>query len=62
MHCQQRLSAKSSHGTKHLSDQLLKFCAMRKLRGSGQQTLRFNTKKSGEKRLENYDFNHEKSR
>ena len=34
---------------------------MRKSRGSAQQTLRFNTKKSGEKRLENYNFNQEKS-
>jgi len=57
MHCKQRLSAKSSHGTKHLSDHLLKFCVMKKLQGNRQQTLRFNTKKSGEKRLENYDFN-----
>ena len=35
---------------------------MRKLLASGQQTLRFNTKKSGEKRLENYEFNQDKSR
>ena len=62
MHCKHTLSAKSSNGTKHLSDHLLKFCVMRKLRGSGQQTLRFSTKKSGEKRLENYNFNQEKSR
>jgi len=35
---------------------------MRKLRASGQQTLRINTKKNGEKRLKNYNFNQEKSR
>jgi len=62
MHCKQRLYAKSLHETKHLSDHLLKSCVIRKLCGSGQQTLSFNTKKSGEKRLENHEFNLEKSR
>jgi len=32
------------------------------MRASGQQTLRFKTKNSGKKRLENYEFNQEKSR
>jgi len=62
MHCKNKLSGKSSHGTKHLSDHLLKFCVKRKMRASGQQSLRFRTKNNGENRLENHEFNQEKSR
>lgn len=62
VHCKHKLSAKSSHGTKHLSDHLLRFCVKRKMRASGQQALRFKTKNNGDKRLENYEFNQEKSR
>ena len=31
MHCKHKLSAKSSHRTKHLSDHLLRFCVKRKI-------------------------------
>ena len=61
-HCKQKLSAKASNGTKHLSDHLLRFCAKRHLRAGGQQTLRFRTKSNGEKKLENHAFNEENSR
>ena len=62
MYCKQRLSAKWSHKTRHLSDHLLKSCVMRKLCACGKQTLRLNTGKSAENRLENYEFNQKKSR
>lgn len=61
-HCKQKLSAKASNRTKHLSDHLLRFCAKRHLRVGGQQTLRCRTKSNGEKKLENHAFNQENSR
>ena len=53
-HCKHKLSAKSSHGTKHLSDHLLRFCTKRHFRSKGQQTLRVNSKNNGDKPLENH--------
>ena len=62
MHHKHKLLANSSHGTKHLSDRLLRFCVKRKIRASWQQALSFRTKNNGENKLENHDFIQEKSR
>ena len=62
MHHKHKLLANGSHGTKHLSDRLLRFCVKRKIRASGQQALRFKTKNNGENKIENYDCNQEKLR
>jgi len=61
-HCKQHLSAKTSNGTKHLIDHLLRFCSKRHLRSSGQKTLRFISQSNGQKKLENHAFNQKQSR
>jgi hypothetical protein len=66
MYCFKKLSAETTHGTRHLHDHL-KSCTLRKLKTKGNKTLsqsclRFGSTDSGTIQVENYTFDQDVAR